>query len=56
MTTYSCFIPRRIAEWLKMDLSRAERIHSVGAGGGFTTYKTGMHIEIIYRGIHVTLK
>ena len=51
----SCFIPRRMAEWLKMDLNRAERIHSIGAGGRFTAYKTGMHLEIIYRGIPVTI-
>ena len=38
-----------------MDLSRAERIHSIGAGGRFTTYKTRMHLEIIYRGIPVTV-
>ncbi len=50
----SCFISRRMAEWLKIDLSRAEKSHSIGVGGRFAT-KTKMHLEITYRRISVTI-
>ena len=51
----SCFIPRSMAKWLKIDLDMAEKSNSIGAGGRFTTYKTRMHLEIIYRGTPVTI-
>ncbi len=45
-----CFIPRTIAEILKLELKEESKKESIGAGGKFTTYKTEMYLEIVYKG------
>jgi len=45
-----CFIPRSIANILKLDIDEATKKESIGAGGKFTTYKTKVFLEIFYKG------
>lgn len=43
-----CMLPRKFADELEVDLTKATRTKSVGADGVFPTYRTKMHLEIIH--------
>ncbi len=49
------FIPREIAEILKIELDETTKKTSKSASGDFTTYRTTLYMEIIYDGIHIPL-
>ncbi len=45
-----CFIPRAIANILHLDIDETSKKSTVGAGGEFTTYRSKMYLEIVYKG------
>lgn len=48
-----CFIPRKIADILQIDLTGAKKEASTGVGGKINTYKTKIYLEVIYRNMPV---
>lgn len=49
------FIPRQIAEILKIDLDEKTKKTSKSASEDFTTYRTTVYMELIYEGIHIPI-
>jgi len=45
-----CFLPRVIANVLKLDLKEEKKKEATGANGKFWTYRTEMYLEIIDKG------
>ena len=45
-----CFISRTIANALRLDIDEKSKQTSTGAGGEFTTYRSKMYLEILYKG------
>ena len=45
-----CFIPRAIANILQLEVDEKSKKNSIGAGGKFTTYRSKMYLEILYKG------
>ena len=45
-----CFIPKTIANILQLDIDEKSKKSTVGAGGKFTTYRTKMYLEMLYKG------
>jgi len=44
-----CYIPRQIADVLKLELKEESKKETVGAGSKFWTYRTKMYLEILYK-------
>lgn len=49
------FIPRQIAEILKIELDEKTKKTSKSASEDFITYRTTLYMEIIYDGIHIPI-
>ena len=49
------FIPRQIAEILKIDLDEKTKKTSKSASEDFITYRANLYMEIIYDGIHIPI-
>ncbi|MGQ0639146.1 MAG: hypothetical protein ACT4N1_07375 [Nitrososphaerota archaeon] len=49
------FIPRQIAEILKLDLDEKTKKTSKSASEDFITYRTTIYVELIYDGIHIPI-
>lgn len=45
-----CFIPRKIADLLTLELKEATKKKSTGVNGKFWTYRTKMYLEILDKG------
>jgi len=45
-----CFLPRTIANVLKLDLKEEKKKEATGANGKFWTYRTKMYLEIMDKG------
>ena len=48
-----CFIPRAIANILRLEVDEKSKKSSIGAGGKFTTYRSKMYLEILHKGQRV---
>lgn len=48
-----CFIPRAIANVLRLEVDEESKKSTTGAGGKFTTYRLKMYLEILYKGQRV---
>lgn len=49
------FIPRQIAEILKIDLDEKTKKISKSASEDFATYRSTVYMELIYEGIHIPI-
>ncbi len=50
-----CFIPRSVADVLRLDTDERSKIAIVGAGGMFAAYRSNMHLEMLYEGKRVCI-
>ncbi len=43
-----CFIPKAVADVLRLDTDEKSKKAIIGAGGVFTAYRSNMHLEMLY--------